>query len=582
MRPCLIRIFVLTIGLGLINLVTAPSCLASSDTLWHIGKRDNSAAEFAQEWFSHGPRRPVIYRVGISQPSRDWPAVQPSDYDPVGGYHDVPFTVLFRLNKEPRGTYVLRVHTFFNCLYYPDLEVEINGHKGVYFFEPKPIPVSSPYWKLSGNDLILATDNLEATIPASFLKRGENRLILVAKNGMHLQYDEVEFVRSQQRLPVVEVRLTPTIFYRSTTGTPEVVELSIRTRQILGPVTAELHLGSFTASQTANVDGQEFGDLRLDFDVPLSVETQSAHISVRVGSTHSEITVPFTPAKKWLVYGAASIHDDVGYRETQPRTQEWQDKMIDDAITIQKQYPWYKYNVEASWAASDYLSHRSSDTRREFLDLAERGEIGINALYADMETNALTPEEMARAFYLSGRYHAEYGIAIDSAAQGDLPSYPGGLPTFLASAGVKFFVGGSDQIRAPIYANAALAGQPPLNLRSPFFWEGPDGSRVLTWMAVAYGQIGRLVWGYPRHDGKFAELSRTPSENLVVLGKSLPLFLLNYTRPDYPYDAILLYGLYGDDHPLGDGEASIIANWNSRYAYPRIVLCTPGEFPITF
>jgi alpha-mannosidase len=98
-------------------------------------------------------------------------------------------------------------------------------------------------------------------------------------------------------------------------------------------------------------------------------------------------------------------------------------------------------------------------------------------------------------------------------------------------------------------------------------------------MAVNYAQIARLFRGYPRHGGAFAILPKAPSEQLKIARKSLPLFLLNYPCRDYPYyDAVLLYGLYGDDHLLGKGEASIIAGWNNRYASPKVIVCRLADF----
>jgi alpha-mannosidase len=566
--------------IGICGISFSIPTIAGRQILWTIGQRDNSSAEFAQGWFSHAPYRNVIYRVGQSKPSSDWPSIQPADYDPEGAAQDHPFTILFPLDATPKGNYALRLDAFFDRAYYPDLRVNINGHMGAYFFHPKPIPLPSPYWKQAHNNLVLAKGEILAEIPASFLRRGENKLVLTACHGTHLEYDDVQFSRFPEKTtnPIVGVRFLPTVLYRATPGHPEVAEIEVRMRQIPGPVKTEVRIGQFVARQTLNPDGQQLGDLRESLDIPSDLERQPAQVTVSMGTVHRTVRIPFVPAKKWLVYAAPTIHDDVGYRETQPRTRAWMNQNIDDVISLRKQFPWYKYNIEAAWNASDYLHHRSPEARQQLLRLAREGKIGINAFYANMETNAPSPEEMARAFYLAARYHREDGVPMDASAQGDVPTYSGALPTFLCSAGIKFFVGGADQIRAPLYRNAAIAGEAPLNLRSPFFWEGPDGSRVLTWMAVIYAQIARLFWGYPRHDGEFAILPKAPSEELNVARKSLPLFLLNYTRPDYPYDAVLLYGLYGDDHPLGNGEASIIADWNSQYAYPKVIVCRLADF----
>lgn len=97
----------------LFEIVMLPA-FAGERVLWTIGRHDDSAAEFAQGWYTPSERRgrgvfpvstgrPVVYRVGVSTEAHDWPAVQPSDYDPEGGAQDHPFTILFHWPRSRGG-----------------------------------------------------------------------------------------------------------------------------------------------------------------------------------------------------------------------------------------------------------------------------------------------------------------------------------------------------------------------------------------------------------------------------------------------------------------------------------------------
>ena len=67
-----------------------------------------------------------------------------------------------------------------------------------------------------------------------------------------------------------------------------------------------------------------------------------------------------------------------------------------------------------------------------------------------------------------------------------------------------------------------------LHRRSPFWWEGPDGSRVLLWYARHYHQIGSQ-FGLP--------------PKLANGYEGLQTFLNVYERPDYAPDAVLMHGI---------------------------------------
>ena len=105
---------------------------------------------------------------------------------------------------------------------------------------------------------------------------------------------------------------------------------------------------------------------------------------------------------------------------------------------------------------------------------------------------------------------------------------------------------------------------------------GPNGAKVLMWSAVSYTAVDDMTWG-----GWNAESVKTGQyrPSLFGLEHSLPLFLSQYDRKDYPFDAVFLYGLHNDEIPIRHfGSADVIKMWNEAYAYPKVIPSTQHDF----
>src|SRR5690606_27401634 len=85
-------------------------------------------------------------------------------------------------------------------------------------------------------------------------------------------------------------------------------------------------------------------------------------------------------------------------------------------------------------------------------------------------------EDIVRGMQFSSDLARVYGQPLPrDAKMTDVPSHCWVLPTILAHAGVEFLHLGCNRASTPPEA-------PPL-----FWWEGPDGSRVLTMLVHGYG-----------------------------------------------------------------------------------------------
>ena len=164
---------------------------------------------------------------------------------------------------------------------------------------------------------------------------------------------------------------------------------------------------------------------------------------------------------------------------------------------------------------------------------------------------------MIRSTSYSYWLHREKGIPFDYANITDDPSYTLSYASVLSALGVKYFSAASNNDRAP----SLLYGR--WNERSPFWWQGPDGNKILMSYSRQYFQLS-FVCGVPAQE--------------AACRQSLPTFLQQYESPSYKPDVVLMFGSQIENTDLIPGEPQFVKAWNSRYAYPKMILATFPDY----
>ncbi len=178
-------------------------------------------------------------------------------------------------------------------------------------------------------------------------------------------------------------------------------------------------------------------------------------------------------------------HFDIGYtHRVREIVHHYRTDMIDRAMNIMdqskslppaQQFAW----TGPGWVMSKVLEDWDGQTpaRRQRLDeYVKAGKFRFHALPFTLESDACEPEEMARGFIFAFRLCRKYGMPLPrSGKMTDVPSHGGALATVLAHGGVQFMHIGCNW--------------PSGCVKTPglFWWEGPDGSRVLTLYSNTYG-----------------------------------------------------------------------------------------------
>ena len=203
--------------------------------------------------------------------------------------------------------------------------------------------------------------------------------------------------------------------------------------------------------------------------------------------------VPINPNVKEIIV-IFKTHFDLGYtHRAKDIVQFYRTDMIDRALDImdktkdlpkEQQFSW----TVPGWVMAKVLEDWPGQTQERHQRLEESfksGRFVSHAMPFSVQSQILFPEDIARSYESSSFVARKYGLPLPRGAKmTDVPSQASVLATGLAQGGIQFMHIGCNWPSGDVK-------YPPL-----FWWQGPDGSRVLTLYSPIYGTTVGLT--YPR------------------------------------------------------------------------------------
>ncbi len=368
--------------------------------------------------------------------------------------------------------------------------------------------------------------------------------------------------RRESQQPVIEVR--PTALFQQPEGRKNLVRITVsglsapaaraRVTDRRGALVGTA--GLLPAAQGVALSGEVW--------VPLS-EPSDFQIDVEVGRDRAaRRRLRLTPAKRWTLYWLPSIHTDVGYTDLQDRALEVHRRNLDAALAWTSTHRDFRFTAECALQVLSYLENRSAEAGEALVQAISGGKIAWQGLFANMLTGLLDHETFARLVWPAGKLARERGLTVLSAQITDVPGQTLTFPMMLAASGVKYLASGPNPERAvPLLPSSGTEGTSYPQL---YYWEGPDGSRVLHWRAHHYG------------DGTRFGFDVGPDE----MGHRLSDWLLNqpaFLAQNWPYDTALLYGAdWQDNAPIKEAIVANVQEFARRFTFPRIVMGRAEDF----
>ena len=535
---------------------------AGAQTVWQIGTFNHSSVEFNHELHFDNPDFHVVYTIGKSKPS-DWPAYQPGSRVPQVKGKTFPYQIVFQLPQRPQHDYMLTIGMVFNNPRYPNLLVDVNGKQGLYYVQrhvsyyPGDGGVDSP---------IYGEGRLEILLPAALFKAGENTLTLTGTDDpgspeglTYFIYDALE-LSTEAASPAetsFSANVEPTVYYRKKADAvyeQTYVTATLPEKIRRGDVELDLGQQHFRAALSPTND---FGQQRFSFDVRALDKPEEAQVVLRANGQTRRFETLFEPAREWTIDFVPHAHLDIGYTDYQPKVAEVHSRNVDKLLSYIPQHPNMDFSLDGSWIVQNYMGSRTAAAQKQFFDLARAGRIGVPAQYANLLTGYASLEELIRSTDFSYSLHRSEGIPFDYANITDVPSQTWSYPSVLNALGVKYFAAAANSDRGPIL----LYGR--WNTKSPFWWEGPDGSKVLMAYTRQYSQM-YFTCGLP--------------PQMANCEQSIPTFLEQFEAPGYKPDTVLMYGSQFENTDLQLGESDFVEKWNAAYAFPKFVITTFPQY----
>lgn len=187
-------------------------------------------------------------------------------------------------------------------------------------------------------------------------------------------------------------------------------------------------------------------------------------------------------------------HFDLGYtHRVKDLLQYYRTEMIDKALNIMDSTKLLPKAQQFAWTAPGWVMAKVLEDwdgqmpeRRQRLEQSfKSGRFVSHAAPFTVESQLMYPEDFARFYESSSFVTRKYGLTLPrDAKMTDVPSQSTALATGLTQGGVKFMHIGCNW--------------PSLDVKYPplFWWQGPDGSRVLTLYSPIYGTTIGLT--YPK------------------------------------------------------------------------------------
>jgi alpha-mannosidase len=217
---------------------------------------------------------------------------------------------------------------------------------------------------------------------------------------------------------------------------------------------------------------------------------EDVHTKITLAKAGDASTPAVSPVKEIIV--VIKTHFDIGYtHRVKDVIPFYRTAMIDSALKgmdasmslpPERQFSW----TGPGWVMSKVLEDwpgQTPERRKRLDDAVKSGKFRFHALPFSLESDACEPEEMARGFSFASNISRKYGLPLPIAGKmSDVPSHGGALETVLAHGGVKFMHSGGNW--------------PSGFVKTPgiFWWEGPDGSRTLTFQNGTYGTATGFNW----------------------------------------------------------------------------------------
>ncbi|MGE5221424.1 MAG: hypothetical protein ACM3PY_03245 [Omnitrophica WOR_2 bacterium] len=308
--------------------------------------------------------------------------------------------------------------------------------------------------------------------------------------------------------------------------------------------------------------------------------------------------------KPFTIYVIQSAHTDIGYTHSQDQIAlmylDWYDRVLDYCQKSENDPPEhrFKWTCETAWQVRNYLVARP-EREQEFLHFVRQGQIEITASYLHF-TDLIDPDALRQSLGWAVNYCRRHNLPLRAALHSDINGWPWSLADALAENAIPYFCSQvhMDSATAPLgkretihyFWRLVMPGQinPDASLRIPqvFWWQGPQGGKVLHWLGEHYhlGNFLGLGGGsfFPAQKTRYyQETDTAPAEELYSVAKErLPGYIEEIRRGGYPLDILMISasGHLIDNSAPDTRLCQVVRLWNQEHDEIKLRTSTLSEW----
>lgn len=291
--------------------------------------------------------------------------------------------------------------------------------------------------------------------------------------------------------------------------------------------------------------------------------------------------------KKWKIFLIQHSHVDIGYTERQERIERYQvefirqavDNALDNRDNLEGYKEPFKFTCESFWAVEKYIETYGDEGERRFLQGIRDGKLELTGFYLH-NAELLSKENWIKSIQRATTFAKKHQLKITSALSCDVNGFPWSMPDMLADEGISYLM---------TCINTHHGGAPFQKPLIPFYWEGPEGNRVLVWNGLTYHKanlLGLIPGPNPMGDAGIPGMKCEDDLTQVVKDISqaevrIKAMIEGFESIGYEYNflPIMGSGLYTDNSPVTIEYLRLIDEWNEKHGnHIEIVTSTVEEF----
>ncbi|HAB0010299.1 TPA_asm: glycosyl hydrolase [Listeria monocytogenes] len=274
-------------------------------------------------------------------------------------------------------------------------------------------------------------------------------------------------------------------------------------------------------------------------------------------------------SKKWTLYLLHHSHTDIGYTERQEKLKRYHVDFIQQAIDILKEiedgkrpgWEGFRWVCENYWQVENFLNNSAPDDIACFERYVRAGLIDISLNYLNM--TELVDNDVLNHKLAQGRKYADkLAVPLDSAMSADINGYSWGFADALANNGIE-------NLFSCIHTHHGMF---PLGKKNQgFWWEGPSGERVLTWVSDHY-HMGNELCLVPNHGITYLLEDRFNEKAAVADFEIAEERIFNYVEKldnddayEYDFVPVMISGMSTDNGAPNGRILERVKAWNAVY-----------------